>query len=342
MSMKTSLKWLVITGAVAALAAVALYRLWIYTPPVGVITAHEERVAHNIHVPGTIQARYPITIGTRVPSMITELHADEGDTVAQGTLLARLDGRELEARLAAIRADLQLALANYRRDKELFGKEQNLISRSQLDASAANVEATRARETEALTILSHTRITAPAHGVITARLVEQGHTVGAGTPLFRLADPATLWVATRVDESVSGILVVGQPAEIELRTGERATGTVARISKESDAVTRELEVNIAFDTPPERFAINLEAEVAIRAGEVQGVVVPIRALSYGEGGQAVLVIRDGRVQRQPVETGIDDGQYVLVHNGVEIGDQVVAAPQQVRPGQRAKPVPGGR
>ncbi|MCW8828476.1 MAG: efflux RND transporter periplasmic adaptor subunit [Gammaproteobacteria bacterium] len=340
--MKRPLKWFVVTVVVSAFAAVAVYRLGFYTSPVAVVAAHEGRMAHNIHAPGTIQARYPITVGARVPSVITGLYADEGDRVEQGTRLARLDARELAARLTAIRADLALALANHRRDRELFEKEQSLISRSELDASAAAVEAARARESEALAILSHTDITAPAGGVITARLVEQGHTVGVGTPLFRLADPGTLWVVARVDESVSGVLAVGQPATIELRTGERATGTVARISKESDAVTRELEVNVAFDTPPERFAINLEAEVTIRAGEVEGVVVPIRALSYGEGGQAVLVIREGRVQRQPIETGIGDGEYVLVHNGIEVGAPVVAAPQRVRVGQRAEPVAEGR
>ncbi|WP_175452489.1 efflux RND transporter periplasmic adaptor subunit [Thiohalomonas denitrificans] len=340
--MAKSLKWLSLSGVVLALAMLAVYRFWIYLLPVEVVVAQEGRVAHNVHIPGTIQARYPITVSARIPSAITELHADEGDMIERGELLARFDDRELAAGLAVARAELELALANHRRDRELFGKDRGLISRSELDASSAAVQAARARETETATALSHTRIEAPTRGVVTARLVEQGHTVGAGTPLFRLVDPATLWIAARVDESVVGAVEVGQPAKIELRTGEQLAGTVARIGRESDAVTRELEVNIAFDKPPTRFAINLEAEVTIRAGEKQGVVVPTYALSYGDGGQAVLVIRKRRVQRQPVETGIEDGERVLVRNGIQAGEQVVATPQQVRVGQRVEPVPRER
>lgn len=340
--MKKTLQRILITLVVAALLALPAYRWFVHTPAVAVVTAETGRVSHDIAVPGTVQARYPITVGSRIAAAVTALHADEGDTVEQGALLARLDDRELRARLDAAQADLELARANHRRDRELFEKDRGLISQSELDASSAAVQAARARATEAATALSHSRIEAPAGGVITARLVEQGHTVGAGTPLFRLADPAELWIATRVDESVVGAVAVGQPTAIELRSGEQMTGTVARIGLESDPATRELEVNVAFDRPPERFAIDLEAEVTIHAGEARGVVVPVDTLSYGEGSQAVLVIRDGRIQRQPVETGIGDGRRVLVHAGLAAGEPVVAAPQQVRVGQRAEPVPGER
>ncbi|MCW8918754.1 MAG: efflux RND transporter periplasmic adaptor subunit [Gammaproteobacteria bacterium] len=337
--MKKLVNGFLLGGVILTLAILTIYRLWLYLPAVAVSTAHEGRVAHRIHAPGTIQARYPITVGARTASAVTELHADQGDRVERGALLALLDDRELAARLAAARAELQLVLANHRRDRELFEKDMKLISRSELDVSAAAVEAARARETEALATLSHTRITAPAAGVITARLVEQGQIVGAGTPLFRLVDPGTLWIAARVDESVVGDLAPGQPAAVVLRSGEETAGRVARIGRESDAVSRELEVNIALDQPPARFAIDLEAEVTIHAGEVRGVVVPIGSLSYGDGGQAVLVIREGRVRRQPVKTGIDDGQYVLVRHGIKAGEQVVTVPQQVRVGQRARPLP---
>ena len=48
----------------------------------------------------------------------------------------------------------------------------------------------------------------------------------------------------------------------------RVAGKVARIARQSDAATRELEVNVAFDVPPARFAIDQEAEVSIAAGEL--------------------------------------------------------------------------
>ena len=88
---------------------------------------------------------------------------------------------------------------------------------------------------------------------------------------------------------------VGQPASIRLRTGETLPGKVARIARQSDAATRELEVDVAFDAPPARFAIDQEAEVAIVTGEETGLVVPVSALVRdGAGRQGVLVVADGR------------------------------------------------
>ena len=325
-------------AVLAALAAAVGYRLWFYVPEVAVVEARTGKVVERVHVPATVQARYPITVGTRIAGAVAELRVDEGDTVEQGELLARLDDRELEARLAALRAERKLAQADHRRDRELFEKDRNLISQSELDASAAAVKAAEAREQEAAVALSHTRITAPADGVITARLAERGQALGAGAPLFRMVDPQTLWTAARVDETVVGRLEVGQPAAITLRTGEEAAGRVARIGLESDAATRELEVNVAFDRPPERFAIDLEAQVAIRTGEREGVVVPPSSLAYGDDGPFVLVVREGRVRMQPVRPGPSEEDRVVIEEGVAAGDLVAAAPQEAHPGQRAAPV----
>jgi len=332
------IKSFVLFVVIAAIAAAVGYRLWIYVPEIPVVEAKSGRLVERIHVPATIQARYPITVGTRIAGAVTQLHADVGDAVSAGELLARLDDRELTARLAAARADRELAEVNHRRDRELFEKDRGLISRSELDASAAAVKAAEAREDEATVARSHTRIAAPADGVITARLVEQGQAVGAGAPLFRMADPKALWTAARVDESVVGRIAVGQPAAITLRTGEQVAGTVARIGLESDAATRELEVNVAFDEPPGRFAINLEAQVAIRVGERTGILLPVGALAYGDGSPRVMVIRDGRVQPQPVRTGPSEGGRVVILEGIATDEAVVLTPQKVRPGQRAVPL----
>jgi len=187
------------------------------------------------------------------------------------------------------------------------------------------------------TLLSFTRITAPGDGVVILRQAEIGATVVPGSPIFRLADPATLWVAMRVDESMVGRVAVGQPAEIRLRTGEVRTGKVARIARQSDAATRELEVNVAFASPPERFAIDQEAEVTILAGEQAGTVVPVSALMRNrEGRQGVLVVSDARTAFRPIETGGADARQVIVTKGLAGGERVVAPAAGIKAGMRVR------
>jgi RND family efflux transporter MFP subunit len=193
------------------------------------------------------------------------------------------------------------------------------------------------RELEyAKTLVSFARITAPMDGVLIQRNAEVGDTVIPGAAIFQMVDPRTLWVVVRVDETVAGRVSVNQPVRIRLRTGGEVPGKVARVTSRSDAATRELEVDVAFDEIPKRFAIEQEAEVAILAGTITGLAVPISALLKDKGVQGVLVVKDGRAQFQPIQTGLVDDSRVLVRQGLEAGDWVVRNPQQVRSGTKVR------
>jgi HlyD family secretion protein len=362
---------------VTILVALVLYRTLGYAAAVETVPAAEGAVPVTIKGPGTVEARVPVTLSARITATITKLHVDQGDEVKRGQLVATLDDRDLAAKragsvqtqetarrnvtaaqaaVAKAEAELDLARTKHRRDQDLL--RAGYVSQSVMDASAAtlrsaeaNLENARAllaaREADtgtvaqeaayATAVLSHTRLTAPIDGIIIERMVETGTTVVAGTPIFRMVDPATLWVAARIDESVVGRVSVGMPASIRLRTGETVSGKVARISRQGDAATRELEVNVAFDAPLPRFAIDQEAEVAIAAGEERGLVVPVASLVENAGKQGALVIEDGRARFRPLATGAADGKRIVVRKGLAAGDVVIADPQRVKPGSRVKP-----
>jgi RND family efflux transporter MFP subunit len=223
----------------------------------------------------------------------------------------------------------------------LRSADANLDSaRAALAARESEVRGVAHEARYAETVVSHTRISAPMDGIVVERLAEVGSTVVPGTPLFRLVDPATVWVAARIDESVVGRVSVGQAAEIRLRTGETLPGRVARIARQSDAATRELEVNVAFESPPARFVIDQEATVTVAAGEERGVVVPVSALVENSGKPGVLVVAEGRAQFRPIETGAADGGRVIVRKGLAAGDAVIAKPAGVKPGARVRPASG--
>jgi RND family efflux transporter MFP subunit len=367
-----------VAAVVIAAAGAAYLRFW-RAVPVTTVEAVQGRVALRVTGPGTLQARVPVTLSSRITATVARIDADVGDIVKRGQLLAVLDDRDLAARravaggqqdasvrnieaaqatVAKAQADLELAQSKHRRDSELL--RSGFLSQSSLDTSAAalqsalaNLDNARAglaaREAEKLalahevrysdTVLSFTRIIAPSDGVVILRQAEMGTTVVPGSPIFRLADPATLWIAMRVDESAVGRVMVGQTASIRLRTGETHAGKVARIARQSDAATRELEVNVAFDSPPERFAIDQEAEVTIFAGEDTGTVVPLPALVRDrEGRQGVLVVSDARTSFRPVDTASADAQQVIVSKGLASGERVVAPAADIKAGMRVRPL----
>jgi multidrug efflux pump subunit AcrA (membrane-fusion protein) len=368
-----------VAGFVALAAAGGLYLRFGRPVPVPIAEAAPGRVAVQVVGPGTVQARVPVTLSARITATVAQVNADVGDTVKRGQLLALLDDRDLAARrgvvggqqlaltrnieaaraaVAKAEAELALARSRQRRDAELL--RTGFVSQAVVDASDAALQAAQAgldnaraaqaaREADAQALshearyseamLSYARIAAPMDGIVISRLVEPGTTVVPGAALLRLVDPASLWVAMRVDESVIGRVQVGQRASIRLRTGEAAAGKVARIMRQSDAATRELEVDVAFDTMPARLAIDQEAEVSVSTGDAAGIVVPLAALTRDrDGRQGVLVIDDGRARFRAVQTGSADAQRVLVVKGLAAGERVVALASGVKAGARVQAI----
>jgi len=366
-----------VVGLVLVVAAGAGYWHFGRAVAVPIVEAVQGTVAQRVVGPGTLQARVPVTLAARITATVQQVNVDIGDEVRRGQALVLLDDRDLAAKrgvvgaqqtalarnvdaakasVAKAQAELELARSKQQRDAELL--RSGFVSQAVLDgadaalrAAQANLDnarathAARAAEASALqhearyadAVLSFTRIVAPMDGVIIARQAEVGTTVVPGSTLLRMVDPATLWVAMSVDESVLARVLIGQVASIRMRSGEVLPGKVARITHQSDAATRELEVNIAFDKPPARFAIDQEAQVSVDTGAVAGIAVPMTALTRDrEGRQGVLIVVDARAEFRPVQTGASDGRLALITQGLAAGERVVAAADGVKAGMRVK------
>lgn len=374
-------------GVVAAVAALVVLAAgagaWLRfgrAVDVTVVEAVQGALPVRVGGPGTVQARVAVTVASRITATVAALHADVGDTVRRGTILAELDSRDLAARRAVVGgqrealggsveaarasvaradADLDLARSKRRRDAELV--RTGYVSQAAFDASDAALRAAEAglanaraslaaREAEARaldqearysdTVLSYARIASPLDGIVVQRQAEVGTTVVAGSPLLRIVDPATLWVAARIDESVVGRVRVGQPATIRLRTGGSVEGAVARIARQADAAAREMEVDVAFGAPPAHFAIDQEAAVSIVTDDERGVVVPLSALTRDRAGvPGVLVVTDARAEFREVATGASDRERVVVRRGLAAGERVVAPSAGVAAGARVRAAP---
>jgi RND family efflux transporter MFP subunit len=363
----------------AALSSVAWWRFGraVVVPSVAVV---EATLPTEVSGPGTVQARVPVTLASRITATVTTVAADVGDVVRAGQLLVTLDDRDLLARQSVVQAqraaqqrnleaaqatldkasaDRALAQSREARDAELMA--QGFLSAAGMDASRATLAAAQAAERGGQATLaarradldtssqelqsaqiatSYSRLTAPLDGVVVQRLAEPGSTVVPGSPLLKLVDPASVWVAVRIDEAVLSGISAGQPATIRLRSGTTVPGQVVRVARQSDAATREVEVHVAFDAVPAGFVIDAEAEVRIRTGEQRGLAVPLTAVVRDDQGRpGVLRIEDGRAQFVPVRAGADDGKNLLVQGlaaPLGAGDRVVAPAAGARDGMRVR------
>jgi len=197
-------------------------------------------------------------VGPTVAGRVLGVHADVGDPVKAGQLLAEMDAVDMDERLAALDASVaragsaqqaaaaqvadaaarrDLAAVNTRRNQDLAA--QNFISAGALEArqqelasadaalraaqanlggTAQDITRLRAERAALARQRGNVRLVAPADGVVTGRDAEAGSTVVAGQPVLRLIDPASLWVKLRVDQGRSGGLATGLQASIVMRS----------------------------------------------------------------------------------------------------------------------------
>lgn len=352
------------------------YRLFLSRPAVSVMAVKKVEVQSEVRGPGTVQSKVPVSVSSKITGILEKLYADQGDRVKKGQLVAEMDTAELKARmvaaeaahdrarrdldrakatLAKTQANLTLAQSNYNRDLEVF--KPGYISEAAFDSTSATLKVAEGEEAEAranlaaaeavlkqaaaevhavAATLNYTRILAPMDGLLTVRKSEVGDTVVPGVPIFQMVDLDLLWVAAWIDETQIAFLQEGQEALIRLRSGRSFPGTVVRLNKEADMVTREVEVDVKFASLPHPLVIGEEAEVVVFTDRTRAVAVPWSSILEQDGQSGVLVVEKGVVKFRSVKPGLRDSRQVAVEQGLKEGDLVVVAPSQAKPGQKVR------
>ncbi|MEJ2088800.1 MAG: efflux RND transporter periplasmic adaptor subunit [Gammaproteobacteria bacterium] len=157
---------------------------------------------------------------------VGEMYVDEGDTVEENQLLAKLHTARLEAQLDRARAQLGVSKARSVAARSSYDRiasmaERDLASKEQLDeaeaafkAEEAQVEADEAALAFAEQALLDAELHAPANGVIRERILEPGDMVSPQTPVFTLALTDPVWVRAYLPETALGRARIGAAAEI--------------------------------------------------------------------------------------------------------------------------------
>ena len=270
-----------------------------------------------------------------------------------------------QANLEKARANLALAEKNARRFQNLA--EKNLVSKleaeqyentyqvakadsARCDAALKSAQmeqtANRAGLEFARSKVADTRIYAPQDGIIITRDLEKGATVTPGLAIFTLADPQTVWVKANVDESQLKGVAVGKKAIITLRSApnEQFPGQVTRLGRESDRVTEELEVDVAFSQPLTNFRLGEQSDVYIVTETRKGAPsLPSAALVINQKKRGVWVIVDGKLKFKVVNVGIEDRRnFTELVSGLDGSERIVmVAPillQKLKEGIKVKVV----
>lgn len=330
-------------------------------PAVHVVTPRLALAATDVVLPGSIQAIEETPIYARANGYLRQRLVDIGDHVRNGQLLAEIETPELDQQLMQARANLQQARATLvqthatlelaritaeRWDelerRELVARQEAdqqrsalAVSQATFNAVQATVNAQEANVRQLETMQSFRRVMAPFDGIITARNVEAGALITAGssttTPqLFTVARIDTLRIYVNVPQPVVPSIQPGQTAQVLVQEFPQRsfTGQVIRTANALDPTSRTLLTEVQLSNRDATLLPGMYGQVKFVITRANSPwLIPANTLVIRPDGPQVAILgEDHTVHYQKVIVGRDYGTEVEIISGLDGAESLITNP----------------
>ncbi|HEX4621920.1 MAG TPA: efflux RND transporter periplasmic adaptor subunit [Myxococcaceae bacterium] len=342
-------------------------------PRLPVQTARAVSASRTLTLPAGLVAYQQTLVYARASGYVRRWYVDIGDPVKAGQLLLELETPELDQQVAQARAALAQSVASLGQAKAnrefavlTEGRQKELVqkklvaaqdydqARTQADiwdanarAAEANVSAQRASLQQLQQLVAFGKVVAPFDGIITRRLANVGTLVNAGagaaaSALFEIATIDPMLAYVDVPQAFAPSIHAGREARLTLKTfgGRVFQGKVTRTAGALDPASRTLRTQVEIPNAGGELLAGMYGEVSLDVSLAHPVVrVPSTAIIADASGTAVATVQGGKVRRERVALGMDDGSMVDVAQGLTGGEQVlITPPANVQDGQPVDPV----
>ena len=282
-----------------------------------------QALPQTITAVGSLRSDESITVRPEVAGRISVIGFQEGQRVAKGATLVRLDPAINQAEVQQARANLKLAQSKYARAVDLATR--NFISGQAKDEAENNLRVAEAAVALADARLAKTEIKAPFAGIIGLRVVSVGDYVKEGADVVNLESIDPLKVDFRVPEIYLAQLAVGQTLTVTL---DALPGKAYAVNPLIDAAGRSVVIRAVVRNADTTLRPGMFARVRlITRDEKQALVVPEQAIVPQGDEQYVFRVVDGKVARVKVDIGQRRDAKVEILKGLGPGDVVVTAGQ---------------
>lgn len=307
---------------------------------VEVVRLKPSTVQEDLQAVGSLQSNESVILRPEVAGRISAIGFKDGQVVRKGQMLIALDNALNAAEVAQMKAEYDLAVANFKRSEDLASRK--FISSSAQETASSNAQVAEAKLQLAQARLSKMRIVAPFDGVVGIRGVSLGDYVKDGTDLVNVEDVRILKVDFRLPERNLTQIKVGQNIEVaaDALPGERFTGHIDAINPRIDANGRSLEVRARLDNTGGKLRPGMFVRVRVIVGErANALLIPEEAIVPQGSEFFVYKVIDGQARKVAVKIGVRRDARVEIVEGLAAGDQVVTAGMRLsRDGQAVKVV----
>jgi RND family efflux transporter MFP subunit len=319
------------------------------------IAANDKTVRESIAQNMSIEAVDRVRMTPRVTGKLEKLHVNPGDLVKKGQLVATLEHEQqnaligsTEAQLASAKAETERARAEMANAKTNLDRYERLLkegfsTRQQYDSIAtayaserAGYNAALAKERQAAAELGRVKSTqqdyimhSPLDGtVLSDYSLTSGAMISPSSPIVDIADLRRLKATLRVPEVKIFAVTPGMDVllKFDALPGDEFLAKVTRIDSFVDPSTRTSSVEIELDNEAigNRLRPGMFGQASIVEKEFKNaVLLSESAVQSGGNGDFIFIEENGAARVRSVSTGLRQGNYIQITEGVASGDRVI-------------------
>jgi RND family efflux transporter MFP subunit len=302
---------------------------------VQVMKPQRKDIAQTLTLPANISPWYQATLYGKVSGYVKWIGFDKGDFVKKGQLLAVIDAPEIEDQYQQAESDYQIKKLTYERYHNVWKDNPDVIAKQDVDVAKAAAESAKHLRDNRKTMLNYTKVSAPFEGIITARFADPGALIQAATgsatqaaPIFTIMNMETVRIYMNVPQELAFLAKPDIPATLTVHElpGMVIKAAITRTTEVLDPATRTLLVEI--DVPNRDHKLQpgtfINATLSLREHS-NALVIPPAALVSSDNGKekAVFIVEQNRARLVPIKTGIDNGVWIEVIEGLTGDEDVV-------------------
>ena len=304
------------------------------------IIVKDTTLTRLLHVSGSLFPQDEIAIAPEISGRIKRLFINEGSFVHKGSVLVKLEDAELQAQLSKVKALIDLAEINAKREKELLkggGTSAELLER------ADNTVITLQSDFQMLkAAIAKTEIKAPFSGTIGLKEVSEGSFVSPGTKISHLVNSSPIRIECSIPEKYTSLIKKNMKIQFHVYGNEQSfEAKISAINPMIDPISRTTKIIALYSNKKEECKPGAFADIEIPLSvEEKAIIIPNEAIVPDIRGLRVFLLKQGKAKPKPIEAGMRTASSLEIIKGLNIGDTVlVAGASLMKAGSKVKAKP---
>ncbi|MCX2573259.1 efflux RND transporter periplasmic adaptor subunit [Pedobacter sandarakinus] len=278
---------------------------------------------NDLEVTGAVDANESVVLKSEISGLVTGIYFKEGTNVSKGSVLVKVNDRDIQAQLQEALTKQKLSGTNENRARQLL--EKGAISQEEYDTSLADLKSFQAQSQLIRAQLAKATIRAPFSGRIGLRSISAGTYLTPATVIANLVSTNPVKITFSVPEKYAGQIKMGSSIGFTTDgSSKEYTGKVYAIEPGINAATRTLQIRALAPNANNELLPGSFAKIKLALNTMENaILIPNQAIVPVLKGKIVYIQKNGKAQEVKVEAGTRTDEDIVITSGLKAGDTVL-------------------